>query len=393
MLVQEEDMKKKKKKHKIVITILLAMAVSAAISVSLDAAYTDIYNKGVKTLFMPGDINANGGVDNKDVAALFRYVSGGNVSVNETALDGFADKEKVSAWAVDSMKWAVTQGVISGKSGNLLDPLGNGTRAECAQMIMKLIKTNMDYGELPKVGDIVTFGRYEQDNNLENGKEPIEWQVLDIDTENRRVFVLSKFGLDQVDWNSDWNNDATWATCSLRNWMNNDFKNKAFSFAELNRIPTVTVSTEDNKYFHTSGGEDSQDQIFSISVEEMEKYLGPYNLYSEEWMWGMNQNLICAVTPYAQSKGVWHGTITEEKYWSDNTNWYNPVTRTFDLQIHDIYTEDVIGVTSCLWWLRTPGMNSRRGLFIRSNGDGGSNCRTDTYTPFTAARPAMWIQY
>ncbi|MBQ7700400.1 MAG: hypothetical protein IJT49_08680 [Clostridia bacterium] len=75
------------KKHKIVITILLAMAVSAAISVSLDAAYTDIYNKGVKTLFTPGDINGNGGVDNKDVAALFRYVSGGNVSVNETALD------------------------------------------------------------------------------------------------------------------------------------------------------------------------------------------------------------------------------------------------------------------------------------------------------------------
>ena len=28
------------------------------------------------------------------------------------------------------------------------------------------------------VGDYVTFGHYEQDNDLENGKESIEWKVF-----------------------------------------------------------------------------------------------------------------------------------------------------------------------------------------------------------------------
>lgn len=35
------------------------------------------------------------------------------------------------------------------------------------------------------VGDIVKFGSYEQDNNTENGAEPIEWQVLEIRAELR----------------------------------------------------------------------------------------------------------------------------------------------------------------------------------------------------------------
>lgn len=30
-----------------------------------------------------------------------------------------------------------------------------------------------------KIGDTVTFGNYEQDNNLDNGQESIEWEVLD----------------------------------------------------------------------------------------------------------------------------------------------------------------------------------------------------------------------
>ena len=33
----------------------------------------------------------------------------------------------------------------------------------------------------PETGSIVTFGRYEQDGNEENGPEPIEWTVLDVD--------------------------------------------------------------------------------------------------------------------------------------------------------------------------------------------------------------------
>ncbi|MBP5207038.1 MAG: Ig-like domain-containing protein [Clostridia bacterium] len=41
--------------------------------------------------FMPGDVNGDGSVDNQDVVALFRYVSGGKVEVVKAALDPDGD--------------------------------------------------------------------------------------------------------------------------------------------------------------------------------------------------------------------------------------------------------------------------------------------------------------
>ena len=55
---------------------------------------------------------------------------------------------------------------------------------------------NEEFAGIPscKIGDTVSFGSYEQDNNTENGAEAIEWIVLDVEGEN--VLLLSKYGLD-----------------------------------------------------------------------------------------------------------------------------------------------------------------------------------------------------
>ena len=44
------------------------------------------------------------------------------------------------------------------------------------------------------VGDTITFGTYEQDNNTSNGKEAIEWTVLD--KNGMSVLLISKQALD-----------------------------------------------------------------------------------------------------------------------------------------------------------------------------------------------------
>ena len=80
-------MKEYFKMHKTVLIILLAAIVSSAVPVSLNAAYTPISDKAEKSLFRAGDINGDGEVDNKDVTSLFKYISGGVVSVSKTALD------------------------------------------------------------------------------------------------------------------------------------------------------------------------------------------------------------------------------------------------------------------------------------------------------------------
>ncbi len=60
-----------------------------------------------------------------------------NVSYADTALNGFNDQGQISDYAVTAMKWAVSNGMLSGKAGGLLDPKGQTTRGECAVIISK----------------------------------------------------------------------------------------------------------------------------------------------------------------------------------------------------------------------------------------------------------------
>ena len=48
-------------------------------------------------------------------------------------------------------------------------------------------------------GEEVEFGRYEQDNVLENGKEAIEWLVVDVQPE--KALLVSQYGLDCKPYN------------------------------------------------------------------------------------------------------------------------------------------------------------------------------------------------
>jgi len=76
-------------------------------------------------------------------------------------------------------------------------------------------------------GDIVKFGTYEQDNNYENGKENIEWQVVygsSYDGYASYVTLISKNALDYRHFDANY-----WEYSSLRNWLNNDFLNAAFT--------------------------------------------------------------------------------------------------------------------------------------------------------------------
>lgn len=74
-----------------------------------------------------------------------------DLTYSKGLIDQFKDGKDVHNWASEAMNWAVSQGIMSGKgtgedkSQYRLDPLGNATRAECAQMIMKLLTKNGVY--------------------------------------------------------------------------------------------------------------------------------------------------------------------------------------------------------------------------------------------------------
>lgn len=187
-----------------------------------------------------------------------------------------------------------------------------------------------------KVGHYVSFGKYEQDNNTSNGKEKIEWLVLEV--KDGKALVISKYALDCKPYNTSSTN-VTWETCSLRNWLNNDFINSAFSATEKTMIPSVKVSADKNPDYSTSSGKATQDRLFLLSVKEMNKYLSS------------NSKRRCKSTDYAVANGA------KGNY--------------------------------CSWWLRSPGAYQSYATEVFSTGEiytkgGGVGA-------IGAVRPAMWI--
>ena len=123
-------------------------------------------------------------------------------------------------------------------------------------------------------GKYVTFGSYEQDNNTANGKEDIEWLVLARDGD--KALLISKYALDCQQYNTSYT-DVTWESCSLRTWLNGTFLNAAFSSDEAAMIATTTVTADKNPEYSTSAGNNTQDQVFLLSITEVEKYFSSDN--------------------------------------------------------------------------------------------------------------------
>ena len=181
-------------------------------------------------------------------------------------------------------------------------------------------------------GDIITFGEYEQDNNLDNGKEDIEWIVLDVS--NDKYLLLSKYGLEPREFNTK-RIHITWENSSLRKWLNEVFLYTAFSEDERSAI-SIT-NTEEN----------TQDSVFLLSYKEVyEQYLPEKDMRK------------CAPTEYAIFKGAMIGSN---------------------------YTFDRLAGA---WWLRSPGNYQLSALYIID--DGGL---WDQYVDINdiVVRPALWV--
>jgi hypothetical protein len=67
---------------------------------------------------------------------LYRYAAPEQMT---GSLDSFTDSTAVSSWAIEAMKWAVAEGLISGDNNGKLNPAGNATRAEVATILERYI--------------------------------------------------------------------------------------------------------------------------------------------------------------------------------------------------------------------------------------------------------------
>ena len=204
-----------------------------------------------------------------------------------------------------------------------------------------------------EVGDYVRFGTYEQDRDSSNGKEPIEWIVLDI--RNEEKLLISRYALDSVSYNVS-KGEITWENSTIRSWVNSTFPALAFSDEEVAKICKKTVSADKNPRFGTDAGNATKDQVFLLSIDEARKYFA-------DAPDGTSETRAAKPTTYARGMGAWRNTASEDDWYYGN-GW---------------------------WWLRTPGYETSCATFVNYNVnilDGGSRVnRTDV-----GVRPAIWVK-
>ena len=200
---------------------------------------------------------------------------------------------------------------------------------------------NKESGLTVSVGDIITFGRYEQDDISSNGKKTIKWIVLA--KEDNRILIISKYALDCRPYNNEWM-DVAWGSCTLRTWLNDFFYNDAFNPTEKARIRQTKLKND--------GGNDTEDRVFLLSISEAESYFNS------------NGARMCTPTDYAKKRGA-------------------PSTYEYTKGGRDIG----------YWWLRSPRTQNTR-FYKAANVrlDGSINYNgTRVDSNLLGVRPAMWI--
>ena len=329
--------KKTKKVLKIVIPILVVIAVIAIASVFV-----------VTKVVIP-----NGQYNN--AVALMENDQYEEAIAAFEAMGGYKDSEDL----ILETKYVAATALLD--AGNIVDAYeamvaldGYKDSAEKADSIYD--QYTLERLKSAKVGDYVSFGSYEQDNDLATENEPIEWIVLK--RSGNSLLLTTKYGIDCKKYNAaetiSWN-DMTqifWEFSTIREWLNGEFMQTAFSEKEQGLISKTSINYEGNSFYRDTynPAPSCEDRVFLLSVTEANTYF--------------SSDLERQISPtaYAKAQGAHIKTSTG----------------------------------ACEWLLRTPGYRYEKthymGHVAYVDNDGvidedGFVARSSN----SAVRPAMWI--
>jgi uncharacterized protein affecting Mg2+/Co2+ transport len=199
------------------------------------------------------------------------------------------------------------------------------------------------------IGSTIQFGSY-------------EWRVLDI--QGNSTLVMTETMVGQQPYNN-FAGGVTWADCSLRKYLNGEFYH-TFSEEEKGRIIPVWNKNQGNHWYDSNGGEDTNDFIFLLSMEEVVcKYFGD------------------------SSKNL-ENRSAKQRYWFQKKDVNNDKRRA------------TLEGSGWWWWLRTPGRDNKRAVYIHGDGNigiqgnGTFHYSSNTIHPLTGdnsggVRPVLWL--
>lgn len=145
--------------------------------------------------------------------------------------------------------------------------------------------------------------------------------------------------------------DVTWETCTLREWLNNEFFREAFDTIEQEGIilsENDNSKNQGNRNYPSKSGNNTQDKVFLLSYAEILKYFPEAD------------KRICEATEYAYSQ-----------FLSENPNLTGIIEK---------------GPQS--WWTRSTGAGFKYACTIEMDGRGR---QWGVHYIGVGVRPAIWI--
>lgn len=196
---------------------------------------------------------------------------------------------------------------------------------------------SLSYDDI-NVGDYISFGKFEQDNNAENGPEAISWRVLDKD--DGKLLILTDKALEMMPFFA-----INWKHSSIGGYLNSTFLND-FTDEEKNMLVKILVMPDTHPDMpETEQGSEIDNKLFLLSYNEVKKYLPE------------DEDRVC----YASKFAIEYEGLKAE---SDGR---------------------------CKWWLRTAYDSWSNGALI-ANVEANGYISMDSHRTRMGLRPACWIQ-
>lgn len=267
------------------------------------------------------------------------------------------------------------------------------------------------------MGNVVTFGSYEQDGDFSNGKEPLEWDVIGKD--GSKYLLITHYVIDGKKFDDSSSDDTiqadeaktesqvTWEKSSIRSWLNSEFlqdtfssvdrkliqktKNKTTDFLSFdNGLLGFQVADSDRKKVDGIGGNDTEDYVFLLSFEEFVRYFNPVD--SQTFPLRMQcGKAIVSPTKYARKQGINYRSLAHEAFASPAD--YDALAPAYEEYLQkDVHPDYVANDYVCTWITRSPGCYTGGIAVLAIKSD---------YTCFNPAvlksdiagiRPAIWVQ-
>lgn len=175
------------------------------------------------------------------------------------------DTTVYARWAVADLN-TVSLGMYPQKlveNEDILTVLGNVT--EWDENNCSTYENKIYYKIIAGESQYIQENGFTKNSNYYFEMTPLKWEVLS-EEGNNQILICQDI-IDCAPYNVS-DVDVYWAISSIKTFLNDDFYNFAFNSNEQNKIITSTVINDDNSDYNSYGGDDTNDKVYLLSLDE-----------------------------------------------------------------------------------------------------------------------------